>query len=193
MFFFYFFIFLVTLDTLRLIHKHRHRHRTWRSHNSDATTHHTFQIVLERVPEGLKRLAFSFLFLLLTWKWLGQPGRNVVPCNADCWCGEKKVLASFIGVFGQYTTFHLWSAEFGIKNKLARVCQRSIGCTDSKKWTTTFCKDCSCVDRVVEPYFCWSKALGKNIKNDTSFVRMRSGDHLGDANLSKKGISRRRT
>ena len=26
-------------------------------------------------------------------KWLGQPGRNVVPCNTDCWCGEKKVLA----------------------------------------------------------------------------------------------------
>ena len=27
------------------------------------------------------------------WKWLGQPGRNVVPCNTDCWCGEKKVSA----------------------------------------------------------------------------------------------------
>ena len=23
---------------------------------------------------------------------LGQPGRNVVLCNTDCWCDEKKVL-----------------------------------------------------------------------------------------------------
>ena len=27
----------------------------------------------------------------------------------------------------------------------------------------------------------------KNMKNDTNFVRMRSGDHLGDAKISKKG------
>ena len=32
----------------------------------------------------------------------------------------------------------------------------------------------------------------KNIKNDTTFVRMRSGDHLGDAKMSKKGTSLRR-
>ena len=25
------------------------------------------------------------------------------------------------------------------------------------------------------------------MKNDTTFVRMRSGDHLGDAKMSKKG------
>ena len=25
------------------------------------------------------------------------------------------------------------------------------------------------------------------MKNDTAFVRMRSGDHLGDAKMSKKG------
>ena len=30
------------------------------------------------------------------------------------------------------------------------------------------------------------------IKNDTTFVRMRSGDHLGDAKMSKKGTSLRR-
>ena len=30
------------------------------------------------------------------------------------------------------------------------------------------------------------------MKNDTTFVRMRSGDHLGDAKMSKKGTSLRR-
>ena len=30
------------------------------------------------------------------------------------------------------------------------------------------------------------------MKNDTTFVRMRSGDHLGDAKKSKKGTSLRR-
>ena len=29
------------------------------------------------------------------------------------------------------------------------------------------------------------KALGKKLKNDATFVRMRSGDHLGDAKMSK--------
>ena len=29
------------------------------------------------------------------------------------------------------------------------------------------------------------------MKNDTTFVRMRSGDHLGDAKMSKKGPLRR--
>ena len=29
------------------------------------------------------------------------------------------------------------------------------------------------------------------MKNDTTFVRMRSGDHLGDAKMSKKGTSLR--
>ena len=32
----------------------------------------------------------------------------------------------------------------------------------------------------------------KNMKNDTTFVRMCSGDHLGDARMSKKGTSLRR-
>ena len=32
----------------------------------------------------------------------------------------------------------------------------------------------------------------KNMKNDATFVRMRSGDHLGDAKMSKKGTSLRR-
>ena len=31
------------------------------------------------------------------------------------------------------------------------------------------------------------------MKNDTTFVRMRSGDHLGDAKMSKKVTSLRRT
>ena len=30
------------------------------------------------------------------------------------------------------------------------------------------------------------------MKNNATFVRMRSGDHLGDAKMSKKGTSRRR-
>ena len=30
------------------------------------------------------------------------------------------------------------------------------------------------------------------MKNDFTFVRMRSGDHLGDAKMSKKGTSLRR-
>ena len=32
----------------------------------------------------------------------------------------------------------------------------------------------------------------KKMKNDTTFVRMRSGDHIGDAKMSKKGTSLRR-
>ena len=32
----------------------------------------------------------------------------------------------------------------------------------------------------------------KKMKNDTTFVRMRSGDHLGDAKMSKTGTSLRR-
>ena len=39
-------------------------------------------------------------------------------------------------------------------------------------------------------FFCL-KALRK-MKNDTTFVRMRSGHHLGDAKMSKKGTSLRR-
>ena len=40
--------------------------------------------------------------------------------------------------------------------------------------------------------FFYLKALGKKMKNDATFVRMRSGDHLGDAKMSKKGTSLRR-
>ena len=32
----------------------------------------------------------------------------------------------------------------------------------------------------------------EKMKNDTTFVRMRSDDHLGDAKMSKKGTSLRR-
>ena len=39
-------------------------------------------------------------------------------------------------------------------------------------------------------FFVW-KVLEK-MKNDTTFVRMRSGDHLGDAKMSKKSTSLRR-
>ena len=38
--------------------------------------------------------------------------------------------------------------------------------------------------------FTWK--LLEKMKNDTTFVRMRSGDHLGDAKMSKKGTSLRR-
>ena len=39
-------------------------------------------------------------------------------------------------------------------------------------------------------FFVWK--LLEKLKNDTTFVRMRSGDHLGDAKMSKKGTSLRR-
>ena len=39
--------------------------------------------------------------------------------------------------------------------------------------------------------FVWK--LLKKMKNDTTFVRMRSGDHFGDAKISKKGTSLHRT
>ena len=39
-------------------------------------------------------------------------------------------------------------------------------------------------------FFVWK--LLEKMKNDTTFVRMRSGDHLGDAKMSKKGTSLRR-
>ena len=39
-------------------------------------------------------------------------------------------------------------------------------------------------------FFVW-KLLEKN-ENDATFVRMRSGDHLGNAKMSKKGTSLRR-
>ena len=39
-------------------------------------------------------------------------------------------------------------------------------------------------------FFVWK--LSKKMKNDTTFVRMRSRDHLGDAKMSKKGNSLRR-
>ena len=34
-------------------------------------------------------------------------------------------------------------------------------------------------------FFVWK--LLEKMKNDTTFARMRSGDHLGDAKMSKKG------
>ena len=76
---------LVTLDTLRLIHKRRLRHRTWRSHNSDATTHHTFQIVLERVPVDLKRLAFSFSVAYLKMAGATRPKRRALQNSLLVW------------------------------------------------------------------------------------------------------------
>ena len=39
-------------------------------------------------------------------------------------------------------------------------------------------------------FFVWK--LLEKMKNDAIFVRMRSGDHLGDAKMSKKGTSLRR-
>ena len=36
-------------------------------------------------------------------------------------------------------------------------------------------------------FFVWK--LLEKMKNDTTFVRMRSSDHLGDAKMSKKGTS----
>ena len=38
-------------------------------------------------------------------------------------------------------------------------------------------------------FFCWK--LFKKRKNDIMFVRMRSGDHVGAAKMSKKGTSLR--
>ena len=39
-------------------------------------------------------------------------------------------------------------------------------------------------------FFVWK--LLEKMKNDTTFVRMRCGDHLGDAKMSKKGTPLRR-
>ena len=39
-------------------------------------------------------------------------------------------------------------------------------------------------------FFVWK--LLEKMENDATFVRMRSGDHLGDAKMSKKGASLRR-
>ena len=36
------------------------------------------------------------------------------------------------------------------------------------------------------------ESFWKNMKNDTTFVHMHSGDHLGDAKMSKKATSLRR-
>ena len=41
-------------------------------------------------------------------------------------------------------------------------------------------------------FFCLLESSSKKRKNDTSFVRMCSGDHLGDAKIPKKGTSLRR-
>ena len=40
--------------------------------------------------------------------------------------------------------------------------------------------------------FFWFESSWKEKWNDTTFVRMRSGDHFGDAKMSKKGTSLRR-
>ena len=40
--------------------------------------------------------------------------------------------------------------------------------------------------------FFFVESSWKKMKNDATFVRMRSGDHLGDAKMSKKGTSLRR-
>ena len=39
--------------------------------------------------------------------------------------------------------------------------------------------------------FCLFESSWEKMKNDTTFARMRSGDHLGDAKMSKKGTSLR--
>ena len=43
-----------------------------------------------------------------------------------------------------------------------------------------------------QPYFIWFETSWKRRKNDTTFVDMRSCDHLGDAKMSKKGTFLRR-
>ena len=59
---------------------------------SAATTHHTFQIVLARVPVDEKRLAFSFSVAYL--KMTGATRPNVVLCKTDCWFDEKKGISN---------------------------------------------------------------------------------------------------
>ena len=44
----------------------------------------------------------------------------------------------------------------------------------------------------IEPQFFFFWKLLEKMKSDTTFVRMRSGDHLGDAKMSKTGTSLRR-
>ena len=77
---------------------------------------------------------------------------------------------------------------------------------DEMKTQRTAASACNCLKLRQDPpwgYFShlWSLSLNfflferswKKMKNDTStFVRMHSGDHLGDAKMSKKGTSLRR-
>ena len=87
------FMFFLTLDTLRLIHK-----------KPTSTPYVTFPQLRRddapHLPDSSRKSTsrfkkgWHFLFLLLTWKWLGQPGRNVVPCNTDCWWGQKKSISN---------------------------------------------------------------------------------------------------
>ena len=64
---------------------------------------------------------------------------------------------------------------------------------DMKKMTTTF--KAGPLEAILVIFgrraliFFLLESSWKNMKNDTTFVRMRSGDHLGDAKMSKKGTS----
>ena len=84
--------FLVTPDTLRLIHKTptSKPNVTFQQLRRDNTPH--LPDTSRKSTSWFKKVGIFFL-LLLTWKWLGQPGRNIVLCNTDCWCVEEKVLA----------------------------------------------------------------------------------------------------
>ena len=66
----------------------------WRSHNSDATTHHTFQIVLERVDptSRFKKVGIFFFCCLLENGW-GNPVETSCLATLTAIVVRKKVLA----------------------------------------------------------------------------------------------------
>ena len=57
-----------------------------------------------------------------------------------------------------------------------------------RKWRYAFLSNQATM-RGLSPLIFLFESSWKNMENDTTFVRMRSGDHLGDAKMSRKGIS----
>ena len=80
-----------------------------------------------------KKVGISFS---VAWKWLGQPGRNVVLCNTDCWCGEKKVLCFFIFFSpSAHAQFLFWRKKKPTVFSKQNLCWKTYGMTDKQKGT----------------------------------------------------------
>ena len=60
-----------------------------------------------RVAQPFSSIENGWGKLFKYWKWLGQPGRNVVLCKTDCWCDEKKQLKAY-QLSSQKSWKHTW-------------------------------------------------------------------------------------